>query len=79
MAHARWESVVWQKVMIAIPPSGALLKGYCSACRGAAFAFAVNTEENQRLIKQAFDIHVQEFHVLCRGTNEADNADVIYG
>jgi hypothetical protein len=26
--------------------------------------FAVNTEENQRLMQQAFDIHLEEVHIL---------------
>ena len=51
-------------LMFKVAPSGdPVLRGYCSACRDTAFVFAVNTEENQRLMQQAFEIHLVEVHV----------------
>ena len=68
------------ELLIKVCPSGdPLLRGYCSACRDTTFAFAFDTEENQRLMQQAFDIHAQEFHVRYWETNEPENANLIYG
>ena len=53
------------ELLLKVCPSGdPLLRGYCSACLDTTFVFAVNTEENQRLMQQAFNIHVQEVHIL---------------
>ena len=60
------ELTAWKtELLLKVCPSGdPLLRGYCSACLDTTFVFAVNTEENQRLMQQAFNIHVQEVHIL---------------
>ena len=68
------------ELLIKICPSGVpLLRGYCSACRDTTFAFAFDTEENQLLMQQAFDIHLQESHLPYCETGEAEEANLIYG
>jgi hypothetical protein len=52
------------ELLVKVCPSGdPLLRGYCSACRDTTFVFAFDTQENQLLMKQAFDIHLQESHL----------------
>ncbi len=51
------------ELLFKVAPSGdPVLRGYCSACPDTAFVFAVNTEENQQLMQQAFDIHADDVH-----------------
>ncbi len=52
------------EMLLKVVPSGdPLLRGYCSVCPNIDFVFAVNTDENLRLMQQAFAIHLQDVHV----------------
>ena len=52
------------EMLLKVVPSGdPLLRGYCSVCPNINFVFAVNTDENLRLMQQAFAIHLQDVHV----------------
>ena len=52
------------EMLLKVVPSGdPLLSGYCSLCPNIDFVFAVNTDENLRLMQQAFAIHLQDVHV----------------
>ena len=68
------------EMLVKITPSGdPLLRGYCSACTNVNFVFAVNTDENLKLMQQAFAIHLQDVHVFSPETDteqsvEAENA-----
>jgi hypothetical protein len=51
------------ELLIKVSPSGdPLLRGYCSACPNVNFVFAVNTDENLKLMQQAFAIRLQDVH-----------------
>ena len=72
------------ELLFKVNPSGdPLLRGYCSACWDTTFVFAVNTDENQRLIKQAFYIHAHEVHALGdlagERSLEEEPANLMYG
>jgi hypothetical protein len=74
------DSMKKAELLIRVCPSGdPLLRGYCSACRDTTFVFAFDTEKNQRLMLQAFDIHLQESHVLYCETGEPEDANLICG
>lgn len=61
------------EMLLKVSPSGdPLLRGYCSACTNVNFVFAVNTDENLRLMQQAFAIHLQDAH--GRGTDTEQSA-----
>jgi hypothetical protein len=52
------------ELLVAIGPSGdPLLRGACSLCLNVTFVFTGNTEENYKLMQQAFDKHFREVHL----------------
>ena len=54
-------------MLFKVAPSGdPILRGYCSACSDANFLFAVNTEENQRLMQLASTFTYKSFMFSAR-------------
>lgn len=50
-------------LLLLLSPSGdPLLRGCCSACSDVRFAFVGNSEENCRLMQEAFDRHFEAKH-----------------
>ena len=64
------------EMLLKVVPSGdPLLRGYCSVCPDINFVFAVNTDENLRLMQQAFAIHLRDVHVPGSETDIKKSVD----
>ena len=64
------------EMFLKVSPSGdPLFRGYCSGCTSVNFVFAVNTNENLKLMQQAFAIHLQDVHGCEAGTEQSAEAE----